>query len=163
MPLHSLAHGCEYVAFSAGSAALSSSNAAGTGLLLKTHAAGHQPSDMLSKLAWNDTLATHVAFVQRFPSQAADSVQFSHDLAEPFLAELSGIIVFGVTGEVPLALQCAGQCQLYIYGVLISIMTKNCSTTLHVCCLVMTLKDDGALRIVARLVAGAVLYACTML
>lgn len=85
-------------------------------MLLKSHRASDEQASAPGKLVWNDALATHAIFLPRIPGQPSSAGQFGSGIAAPFLAELSGVVVFGVSGEVPLALQCAGRCELYIFG-----------------------------------------------
>lgn len=98
----------------AGSAVLSSSNVAGSGVLAKAYP--HTGSTPPGRLEWDDTRATHATIIPAFPGQPETASAFANGLEAPFMTELSGVIVFGTTGPVPLALQCAGRCQLYLYG-----------------------------------------------
>ena len=94
---------------------LSSSNVAGLGMLAKSYPfTGSEPS---GKLTWDDTQATHATIISTFPGQPAKAADFVSGLAAPFMMELSGVLVFGGVGAFPLALQCAGLCQMYLYGV----------------------------------------------
>lgn len=97
----------------AGSASLSSSNVAGSGILVKTYSfrdAAAAPSK------WDDTAASHARIIAKFPGQPSDPAYFLDGLMGPFHAEFSGVVVFGSPGSYALALHCAGLCRLYIYG-----------------------------------------------
>ena len=98
----------------AGSAALSSSNVAGSGMLIKSYP--HDGSAPTGPPTWDDTEVTHTAIVHQFPGQPDEEATFVSGLSAPFMCEASGVVAFGVSGAIPLALQCGGLCQLYIYG-----------------------------------------------
>jgi hypothetical protein len=95
---------------------LSSSNAAGSGILVKSYPYTRAPS-ATGRLTWDDALVTHATILRRFPGQPNDPALFACGLSAPFIAEFSGVLVFGMPGEYKIVLQCAGACQLFIYGV----------------------------------------------
>lgn len=94
---------------------LSSSNAAGSGILVKSYPQTGAPS-ATGRLTWDDALVTHATILKKFPGQPSDPALFGCGLSAPFIAEFSGVLVFGAPGEYLLALQCAGACQLFVYG-----------------------------------------------
>lgn len=100
---------------SAGSAVLSSSNAAGAGILAKSYSLPSTAAPS-GHIAWDDAKATHATILPTFPGQPESVTQFVSGVSAPFVAEFSGVFVLGDTGAFPLALQCAGWCQLFIYG-----------------------------------------------
>jgi hypothetical protein len=88
-----------------GSAALSSSNAAGSGILIKAYAkgavddAGH----------WDDTRTTYCGVMAQFPGVPDDQ--------SALLAEFSGVLIFPEDGMYIIALHCQGTCSMYLHGV----------------------------------------------
>jgi hypothetical protein len=98
----------------AGSAALSSGNVAGRGILLKAHT--HSGIEELHNLMprWDDVRAKYVTILDEFPGQLDAQGELGVDA--PGLAELSGVIALMQAGDYRLALQCSGSCLLYLFG-----------------------------------------------
>jgi hypothetical protein len=98
----------------AGSAALSSSNVAGAGVLVKSYP--HIGSTSTGFPVWDDAQVSYATILPSFPGQPSDPALLVAGLSPPFFAELSGVLVFGNPGPYALALHCAGSCRLFLYG-----------------------------------------------
>jgi hypothetical protein len=96
----------------AGSAALSSSNTAGGGVLVKAYAA----PDANSATFWDDTKSTYVSIWSRLLGLPDDQSSLFGGLMAPVFSELSGVIMFTDAGAYRIRLHCEGWCSLYIYG-----------------------------------------------
>lgn len=97
---------------SAGSAALSSSNTAGGGVLVKAYAAPGADSTTF----WDDTKSMYVGIWSRFPGLPDDQSSLFGGLMAPVYSEISGVIMFTDAGAYEIRLHCEGWCSLYIYG-----------------------------------------------
>jgi hypothetical protein len=113
------------------SAALSSSNAAGGGVLVKAYAAPGADSATV----WDDTKCTYVGIWPRFLGMPDDQSSLFGGLMAPVYSELSGVIMFSESGMYEIRLHCEGWCALYIYG-----------EALHVQCGTMLLSWSDAKR-----------------
>lgn len=96
----------------AGSAALSSSNTAGGGILVKAYEAPGANSATF----WDDTKTTYLGIWPRFLGLPDDQSSLFGGLMAPIFSELSGIITFTAVGSYEIRLHCEGWCSLYIYG-----------------------------------------------
>lgn len=104
--------------YRSGSAALSSVNAAGYGVLMKAY----KPLEPFATgtVNWVDTQVSYMEILDHgFPGQGDDTRATWGGLSAPVLAEFSGTIVFPNQGIFMLALACDGWCNLSLYGSLL--------------------------------------------